>query len=280
MATVYSVPQVFSTTLNVGGGINNSQTSGIVLTSVTGLPTDGGILCFDWASTLDTSVAEYIEYTGISANTLTGVTRGAEGFSAKAHSNGAVIAGVISQAHIKRLKDKLDGTDTTGASIKQVTDTSLNEVVTFTKVASAVNQIDISNNATGSAPIISAAGGDTNIDIVLTPKGTGGVKSKKRVGSTTSSTTPTINTDLYDVYRLTAQAADITSFTTNLSGTPNEGDMLLIEITGTAARAITWGASFEASTVALPTTTVTTAMLQVLFKWNSATSKWRVLASV
>lgn len=96
-----------------------------------------------------------------------------------------------------------------------------------------------------------------------------------RVGSTTSSATPTINTDTYDIYKLTAQAVDITSFTTNLSGTPTDGQCLILEITGTAARAITWGASFEASTVALPTTTVTTAMLAVAFLWNAVTSKWR-----
>jgi hypothetical protein len=96
-----------------------------------------------------------------------------------------------------------------------------------------------------------------------------------RVGSTTSSATPTINTDLYDIYKLTAQTVDITSMTTNLSGTPTDGQVLIIQITGTAARAITWGASFEASTVALPTTTVTTAMLTVGFLYNSVTSKWR-----
>jgi hypothetical protein len=101
----------------------------------------------------------------------------------------------------------------------------------------------------------------------------------KRVGSTTSSATPTINTDNYDVYRLTAQAADITSFTTNLSGTPVDGDLLWISITGTAARAITWGASFESSTATLPTTTVTTATLDVGFRWNAATSKWRCVAT-
>lgn len=101
-----------------------------------------------------------------------------------------------------------------------------------------------------------------------------------RVGSTTSSATPTINTDTYDIYKLTAQTVDITSFTTNLSGTPTDNQCLIIEITGTAARAITWGASFEASTVALPTTTVTTAMLAVAFIWNTATSKWRCVAAV
>lgn len=100
-----------------------------------------------------------------------------------------------------------------------------------------------------------------------------------RVSSETSSATPTINTDNCDIHRITALATDITSMTTNLSGTPTHGQKLIIEITGTAARAITWGASFEASTVALPTTTVTTAMLSVGFSYNSATSKWRCLAS-
>lgn len=100
-----------------------------------------------------------------------------------------------------------------------------------------------------------------------------------RTGTTTSSATPTINTDNVDYYSLTAQAADITSFTTNLSGTPTDGQKLWISITGTAARAITWGASFEASTVALPTTTVTTNRLDVGFVWNSATSKWRCIES-
>lgn len=99
-----------------------------------------------------------------------------------------------------------------------------------------------------------------------------------RVGSTTSSATPTINTDNYDIYKLTAQAADITSFTTNLSGTPNDGEILEIQITGTASRAITWGSSFVASTVALPTTTSGTTTLTVIFQYYTTSSygnnKW------
>jgi len=56
-----------------------------------------------------------------------------------------------------------------------ILDTSSNELLKFVKVASAVNEISISNNATGSAPIISATGGDTDIDIILTPKGSGSI---------------------------------------------------------------------------------------------------------
>jgi len=101
----------------------------------------------------------------------------------------------------------------------------------------------------------------------------------KRTGTTTSSATPTINTDNVDAYSLTAQTEAITSFTTNLSGTPTEAQGLLISVTGTAARAITWGASFENGPVALPTTTVTTTRLDTFFIWNSVTSKWRCMAT-
>jgi hypothetical protein len=41
-----------------------------------------------------------------------------------------------------------------------------------------------------------------------------------RVTSETSSATPTINSDNTDVHRVTALATNITSMTTNLTGTP------------------------------------------------------------
>ena len=95
-----------------------------------------------------------------------------------------------------------------------------------------------------------------------------------RVGTAASSATPSINTDLYDVYKLTALAVDITSFTTNLSGTPYDTQLLQIIITGTAARAITWGASFVSSTITLPTTTVSTDTIRVTLQYDSVIAKW------
>ena len=50
-----------------------------------------------------------------------------------------------------------------------------NELIVFQKTGSAVNQFDITNNATGSNPIIEGTGGDTNIGIDLKPKGSGEV---------------------------------------------------------------------------------------------------------
>ena len=52
-------------------------------------------------------------------------------------------------------------------------DANGNELVVFQTTGSAVNQLEITNNASGSDPILAATGGDTNIGITLTPKGTG-----------------------------------------------------------------------------------------------------------
>lgn len=99
------------------------------------------------------------------------------------------------------------------------------------------------------------------------------------VSDTTNSATPSVNSDTTDIHIITGQSNAITSFTTNLTGTPVRGQKLWISITGTTDIAITWGASFESSTVTLPTTTVSTTRLDVGFVWNYATSKWRCVAT-
>ena len=50
-----------------------------------------------------------------------------------------------------------------------------NEQIIFQTTASAVNQIDVTNAATGNAPSVTATGGDTNIDLSLAGKGLGRV---------------------------------------------------------------------------------------------------------
>ena len=58
-----------------------------------------------------------------------------------------------------------------------INDENGNEQIIFQTTASAVNQFDITNAATGNAPSISATGGDTNISLNLVAKGTGSVQS-------------------------------------------------------------------------------------------------------
>lgn len=149
--------------------------------------------------------------------------------------------------------------------------------------SSLILRLPSADPTTGQALIGSAPSSNVSTlswTTVATPTGTQTLTNKritKRTGTDTSSATPTINTDNVDFYSLTAQAADITSFTTNLSGTPTEGQTLWIAITGTASRAITWGASFEASTIALPTTTSGTSRLDVGFVYNTVSSRWRCI---
>jgi len=54
-----------------------------------------------------------------------------------------------------------------------INDENGNEQIIFQTTGSAVNQFDITNAATGNSPSISATGGDTNINMVLVPKGSG-----------------------------------------------------------------------------------------------------------
>jgi hypothetical protein len=174
-----------------------------------------------------------------------------------------------------------------GANSGLDTITGINNVYVGTNTPTVVggtynNEIVIGSNANGNGTNTTTIGNSSTTNTYLKGAVTAGsiisTRITPRVSTTTSSATPTINTDTTDQYGLTAQAVDITSFTTNLSGTPTDGQKLWIYIVGTAARAITWGASFESSTATLPTTTVTTNRLDIGFVWNAATSKWRCVA--
>jgi len=54
-----------------------------------------------------------------------------------------------------------------------INDENGNEQIVFQTTSSAVNQLDVTNAATGNAPSIQATGGDSNINLRVGPKGTG-----------------------------------------------------------------------------------------------------------
>ena len=96
-----------------------------------------------------------------------------------------------------------------------------------------------------------------------------------RVISITSSATPAINTDNADAVTITALAANVTSFTTNLTGTPGNFDQLFIRIKddGTS-RTLAWGTSFSSRGATLPTATTAGKTHSVLLIYNAVTSTW------
>ncbi len=66
-------------------------------------------------------------------------------------------------------------TITTPKVVTSINDANGNEVMKTPATASAVNEITVTNAATGDAPQVSATGGDTNVSLKLAGKGTGGI---------------------------------------------------------------------------------------------------------
>lgn len=111
--TYFQLTQYKTTSLNVPGGITNSQTTGIILTDVTNVDiTKPGIVALTYSVPLDTTKVETISYTSINgSNELVGVVRGVDNFSAKVHNDQCVVAFVISASHINNLADGLTNLD-------------------------------------------------------------------------------------------------------------------------------------------------------------------------
>lgn len=212
MANLLYGSENFSTTLNVGGGINNSQTTGIILTSVSGLNTNGGMLGFTWASTIDSTTYEEIEYGGISGNELTGVVRGSGGTSAKSHLNGATVVAIVSKEHNNRLADKLRSVDATLSA-----DPNGNEIVKTAYVASAVNEITVTNAATGNNPTVEGTGGDSTVPVHYKGKSAFN-KHSGEYDNGNSGASKTINWNNGDRQKVTITAATTLSYSNATAG--------------------------------------------------------------
>ena len=128
--------------------------------------------------------------------------------------------GKLSNDYAPTLSAVLDtnGNDIVIDDAGAIEDDSNNPYIRFQKTASAVNFLDVTNQATGSAPEVAAVGTDTNIDFNLTPKGIGRVtlngqgKIQSVAEKVTTEATAATGTVNYDVL---TQA--VWNFTTNAS---------------------------------------------------------------
>lgn len=98
----------------------------------------------------------------------------------------------------------------------------------------------------------------------------------QRVVTTTDDATAVIDVAVTDTYELSA-VANATTFST--TGTPTDGQKLIIRFKDAGvAKGLTWDAIFVAIGVTLPTTTVASKWHYVGATYNSAASKFHVLA--
>lgn len=102
----------------------------------------------------------------------------------------------------------------------------------------------------------------------------------KRVYSAASASTITPEISTYDIFVFTALAHDLV-INNHSTSTPADGDMMLFEIlSDSTPRAITYGDKYVAKAgTALPTTTVASKNLTMLFIWRVDLTQWNLVYS-
>ena len=193
------------------GGVADAVVTTVPLSSTTNLATDTAVVAtinrVDSAGG-ETPSSEETVIGVVSGSNLINCTRGVEG-TAQAHSAGAVVEILVTAKGWNDLIDMLlvahnqDGThkslgNATASTITAsditatrllnaasdigrftsprittgISDASGNELLLFTAVASAVNELTLTNGATGTNPILTASG-ETNTGLDIKMKGTG-----------------------------------------------------------------------------------------------------------
>jgi hypothetical protein len=175
--------------------------------------------------------------------------------------------------------------------ITGINDTNNNELFKVTATSSAVNEFTVANAATGSGPTLSATGDDTNININITPKGTGSTVVTKLSASDAALTDPAITgTILEDVYTISDGAAfeidpgngSIQLITLGASRTPKAtnfaaGEAITLMVDDGTAYTLTWtDSTFGGSGVVWKTDsgsapTLNTSGYTVIVLWKVST---------
>ena len=158
---------------------------------VMGTNTSGHILVADGTNFNPVAVGDLSEISTV-ANDDVFLAVDTSGGGLKKITRSAVVSGLATSSAISNLSE--DTTPQLGGNLDTnshniliddahfIGDENGNEQIIFQTTSSAVNQLDITNAATGNGPTISSTGGDTNINLNITPKGSGQVVLDGNVG--------------------------------------------------------------------------------------------------
>jgi len=200
----------------------------------------------------------------------TGVTFGTTDKSTKilfVDGTNVIDTGTVSLTGVQTLTNKT----LTTPIIAQINDTNGNEELKFTATASAVNEITITNAATGNRPDISVTGGDTNIGLSLTTKGTGLILFNDGAfnadATLTDGATITWDVGSSPVAKVTLGDNRTLSAPTNSAA----GQFISIAVIqdATGSRTLTWNSAYEFTGDVAPTLTTTANKADIfVFKYN------------
>ena len=151
-------------------------------------------------------------------------------------------------------------------------DDSDNEQLVFQKTSSAVNYLEITNQATGSNPSLSANGSDTNVGLEFSTKGTGAIKFNDLAYIPQQALTSSSNAVAWDT-QAKPNAYHLTTENTTFSAPTNsvEGSFICLEINYNGSQTIAFNTAFEFAASTAPTFTSTDGKTDILvFRYNGA----------
>jgi len=165
--------------------------------------------------------------------------------------------------------------DTNSANIKiddahGILDDDGNEQILFQKTGSAVNFLEVTNQATGSNPSLSANGSDTNVGLEISTKGTGAIKFNDLAYIPQQALTSSSNAVAWDT-QAKANAFHLTTENTTFAAPTNsvEGSFICLEINYNGSHTIAFNTAFEFAASTAPTFTSTDGKTDILvFRYN------------
>ena len=160
--------------------------------------------------------------------------------------------------------------DTNSANIKiddahGILDDDGNEQILFQKTGSAVNFLEITNQATGSNPSLSANGSDTNVGLEISTNGTGAIKFNDLAYIPQQALTSSSNAVAWDT-QAKANAYHLTTENTTFSAPTNsvEGSFICLEINYNGSHTIAFNTAFEFAASTAPTFTSSDGKTDIL----------------
>ena len=184
----------------------------------------------------------------------------------------AVDLGTVNLTAPQTLTNKTLTTPTlTAPQINEIDDDAGNEFLIFSKVTTAVNEITIKNAATGGRPDLSVTGGDTNIGLSVTTKGTGLILfndgAYNAEATLTDQATITWDVSTSPVAKVTLTASRTLAAPTN--GAAGQFISIAIIQGGSGSYTVTWNSAYEFTGDTSPTLTTTVSKADVfVFRYN------------
>ena len=151
-----------------------------------------------------------------------------------------------------------------------IADANGNEQIIFQTTASAVNELEVTNAATGNNPAIAASGGDTNVGLEFTAKGSGYIKFNDLAYIPQQALTSSSNAVAWDV-QAKPNAYHLTTENTTFAAPTNsvEGSFICLEINYNGSHTIAFNTIFEFAASTAPTFTSTDGKTDILvFRYN------------